>query len=220
MKGKGSLDPLPGGAAPVDATGGGAARLHRSHELFAPSITTQSEPLAESIRPFPDRKMPSSPSPAVQKACNFSRFFTFFSAFVSMPDVSTICGRRACAAGDQSSSRPVPLPDELGDYRLNIFGTRVPFVWASCTSDENVSARGARKDFNFRRLLAARINQSLRALEYLRSGSHSRRWTSRVFRNSDSMDVRTLQSPFPSSDESSVTSSWNALLFHGEANVY
>ena len=137
-----------------------------------------------------------------------------------MPDVSVICGRRARAAGDPSSSRPVPLPDELGDYRLNIFGTRVPLVRASCTSDENVSARGARKDFNFRCLLAARINQSLRALEDLRSGSHSRRWTSRVFRDSDSMDVRTLRSPFPSSDESSVTSFWNALLFHGEANVY
>ena len=99
MNAKGSLDPSPGGAAPIDAAGGGAARLNRSHELFAPSMTTQSEPLAESIRPFPDRKMPSSPSPAVKKACDFSRFFTFFSAFVSMPDVSTICGRRERAAG-------------------------------------------------------------------------------------------------------------------------
>ena len=164
--------------------------------------------------------MPCDPSPAVQNASSLPEFFTFFSAFVSMPDVSTFWGRRTSAAGDSSGPEPVPLPDELGGYRLNIFGTRVPFVRATCTSDENVSARGARKDFNFRCLLAARINQSLRALEDLRSGSHSRRWTSRVLRNSDSMDVRTLQSPFPSSDESSVTSFWNALLFHGEANVY
>ena len=145
----GSLDPSPGGAAPADATAGGAARLRRSHELFAPSMTTQSEPLAVSIRPFPDRMMPSSPSPAVQKACNFSRFFTFFSAFVSMPDVSTICGRRERAAGHQSSSSPVPLPDELGDYRLNFFGTRVPFVWASCISDENVSVRRRQEGLEF-----------------------------------------------------------------------
>ena len=209
MKAPGSPDPPPGGSPFVTMVDGGAARLsgpHRSH-AFEPSMSSRSEPLAESIRPFSDRKMPSNPSPAVQKASHFSRFFTFFSAFVSMPDVSVICGRRARAAGDLTGSRPVPLPDELGDYRLNIFGTRVPFVWASCISDENLSSeRVARQGLNFRRLLAARINQSLRALEYLRNGSHSRRWISRVFRKGDSIDVRTLQSSSPSSDESSVTS--------------
>ena len=148
MKATGSLDPRPGDSAPVNMIGGGAARLIRSH-AFVPSMTSKSEPLAESIRPFPDRKMPSDPSPAVQKASYFSRFFTFFSAFVSMPDVSVICGRRERAAGDPSGSRPVPLPDELGDYRLNFFGTRVPFVWASCISDENVSVRRRQEGLDF-----------------------------------------------------------------------
>ena len=189
MKATGSSDPPPGGGA--------AARLNRSHD-FIPSMSSKSEPLKISIRRFSDRKMPVNPSPAVQKASHFSRFFTFFSAFVSMPDVSTICGRRACAAGDQSSSKPVPLSDELGDYRLNIFGTRVPFVWASCIKDEQLDSERVgnafdhRQGFGYRRLLAARINQSLRALEYLRNGSHSRRWLSRVFRMDDSIDVRTL----------------------------
>ena len=159
MKATGSSDPPSGGGATLGKTGGVAARLIRSHD-FIPSMSSKSEPLEKSIRRFSDRKMPVNPSPAVQKASHFSRFFTFFSAFVSMPDVSTICGRRACAAGDQSSSSPVPLPDELGNYRLNFFGTRVPFVWASCISDENVSVRGARRGLNFRRLLAARINHS------------------------------------------------------------
>ena len=219
MKAAGSSDPSPGGAAPIYVIGGGAARLNRSHD-FVPSMSTESEPLAESIRPFSDRKMPSKPSPAVQKACHFSRFFTFFSAFVSMPDVSSICGRRACAAGDQSSSSPVPLPDELGDYRLNIFGTRVPFVWASRITDEKRSSeRTANQTFSYRRLLAARINQSLRALEYLRNGSHSRRWVSRVFRLDDSIDVRTLIPSSPSSDES-VTSFRNAPTVSREASVY
>ena len=134
--------------------------LNRSHD-FAPSMSSTPEPLAESFRPLSDRRMPSNPSPAVQNASSFSRFFTFFFACVSMPDVSVFCGRRARAAGDPSGSRPVPLPDELGDYRLNIFGTRVPFVWASCISDENVSVRGARRGLNFRRFAGCSHQPSL-----------------------------------------------------------
>ena len=122
--------------------------LNRSHD-FAPSRSSKPEPLAESIRPFSDRRMPSNPSPAVQKASSFSQFFTLFFACVSMPDVSKEWGRRTRAAGDPSGPKPVPLPDELSDYRLNILWTRVPFVRANCTSDENVSARGARKSSIF-----------------------------------------------------------------------
>ena len=199
MKATGSPDPPPGGGA--------AARLMHSHD-FIPSMSSKSEPLKISIRCFSDRKMPVNPSPAVRKASHFSRFFTFFSAFVSMPDVSTICGRRERAAGDQSSSSPVPLPDELGNYRLNFFGTRVPFVWASRTTDESRASKEkvANRAFRYRRLLAARINQSLRALEYLRNGSHSRRWLSRVFRLDDSIDVRKLIPSSPSSDAIPLTS--------------
>ena len=129
---------------------------------FRPSMTPYAKNISEAVKKFPGLDVPSDPGQDVQE----SSFLCFFSAFATSLSSR---GKHKHAAENALSKHPAW--NALSEYRLDIFGLRIPFVRPDETSNDTTHAA-----LNF----AARVSHALRAQEILSFGKF-RRWGSRVF---------------------------------------
>ena len=125
MSSPGSLvDPAPGG-------GGGPGKVMddaRHPSVFKPSMSRQAQRMSVSVKKFPDIRPPRAPEQSVLDASDNKSFFTFFSAFVSESDLSSMGSRERDARDILFGREFVHAPDTLSQYRVHLFGIRVPWV--------------------------------------------------------------------------------------------